>query len=128
MIIIDESRGSHDYKKWRKRTLHPTYITKKMTTEELLVFIKKPLVADSFNIFLYTLKRISLRKFAISDSPDNFCLSEIVDTSRGAERVLDPLELPYSLHQSYHGPLKLYIRKKVYTSDSQFDMPEDCSH
>ena len=79
-------------------------------------------------LIIKKLKRISLRKFAISDSPDNFCLSEIVDTSRGAERVLDPFELLYSLHQSYHGPLKLYIRKKVYTSDSQFDMPEDYSH
>ncbi len=39
MIIIDGSGGSTGYKKWRKRTLQSTYITKKMCAEELLVSV-----------------------------------------------------------------------------------------
>ena len=36
-LIMDGSTGKQSYSKWRRRTLHPTYIPKQMCTEELLV-------------------------------------------------------------------------------------------
>ena len=55
MIIIDGSGGSTGYKKWRKRTLQSTYITKKMCGEELLVSLcQHDLVVYSIVVIMYS--------------------------------------------------------------------------
>jgi len=91
-VVVDGSSKS-GFKKWRKTTIQPSYVPKKMTAAELL--------------------SISLRKCGISDSPKNYFLAELVDSERGEERELDPSEFPYNIQQPGYGPLRLYIRHKT---------------
>lgn len=87
-VIVVDGSGKKGFKKWRKTTVHPTYLNKKMTTQELLV--------------------ISLKKCGISDDPANYYLSDMVDDK---ERELLPDEIPYNIQTK--GPiLKLHIRHK----------------
>ena len=36
-VIVVDGSGKKGFKKWRKTTVHPTYLNKKMTARELLV-------------------------------------------------------------------------------------------
>lgn len=90
-VVIDGS-GKTDFRKWKKTTMHPTHVHKKMTAGELL--------------------SISLRKCGISDPPDDYFLVDVIDSAKGQERPLAPSDLLYTLPQTGYGPLRLYIRTK----------------
>jgi len=36
-VVVVDGSGERGFKKWRKMTLHPTYVSKTMTAQELLV-------------------------------------------------------------------------------------------
>lgn len=57
------------------------------------------------------LQSISLRKCGISDDPSEYFLAEMIDSSHGEERKLDPVESPFNIKgKTAFGLIKLYIR------------------
>ena len=78
-------------------------------TYTVAVLMQKPYSCRSYMIIIQ-LQSISLRKCGISDDPSDYYLAEMIDSSRGEERELDPNELPYNVKTSSYGLIRLYIR------------------
>lgn len=115
------------FKKWKKTTVHPTYLNKKMTARELLVsmlYCSSTLAVSkrSHRRFFFLginsgfcppFQIISLRKCGISDDPGEYYLADVSDSDNNEERELAPDEPPYNIPPRSHGVLRLYIRSVI---------------